>query len=394
MGKLRRPELPPGPLDELVRELHALHARAGWPSTRELARGQNFSYTAVHDLFTKTTTEPPKLPVLHRVVERLATMAPRTDLEKTLDRFDALWLAADKNPVLNSTKAAVEEIELTPATELISPESLGAHVEGLERGVFDLVRQGKSGYEIIGHQAISPDAYRIALLSLISKWETPPRACLTEAPKVLAQLRSALSDAPPAIEPALTRELLFVAREPEPLHDATAELRRAGLLIRDQPREINDRWRLTAYSAASKLSREYLAALDDMADRYGFNFDGWSTYVGPPELDDGPGKPQRGEERDRIEPSSVPLFRTGTVLTSPKAVKRMRMRGVGQDELVRRHTHGDWGELSPEEILDNERAVRTGQGGIFSGYGEGSERLLVVTEPDRSVTRILTPKEL
>lgn len=83
MGKLRRPELPPGPLDDLFGELHALHARAGRPSMRDLAKGQGFSYTTVHELFTKTMIEPPRLPVLLRVVERLATLAPRVNVEES-----------------------------------------------------------------------------------------------------------------------------------------------------------------------------------------------------------------------------------------------------------------------------------------------------------------------
>ena len=98
MGRLRRPELPPGALADLVRELHALHARAGRPSMRELAKGQRFSYTAVHDLFTKTIAEPPKLPVLLTVVEQLAMLAPRMNVDETLDRFDELWRAADAEP--------------------------------------------------------------------------------------------------------------------------------------------------------------------------------------------------------------------------------------------------------------------------------------------------------
>lgn len=50
MAKLRPPEIPPGNLWELIRALHELHGRAGWPSTREMARGQAFSYTTVHEL--------------------------------------------------------------------------------------------------------------------------------------------------------------------------------------------------------------------------------------------------------------------------------------------------------------------------------------------------------
>jgi EAL domain-containing protein (putative c-di-GMP-specific phosphodiesterase class I) len=103
--------LPPGPLADLMRELHDLHARAGWPSTRQLARGQRFSHTAVHDLFTKTT-EPPRLPVLHRVVEQLAELAPRTDAESVLDRFDTLWRVADQHHFAAPTDAGDGHDEL------------------------------------------------------------------------------------------------------------------------------------------------------------------------------------------------------------------------------------------------------------------------------------------
>ena len=111
MGRLYRPELPPGALADLVRELHALHARAGRPNTRRLAEERDFGYTAVHDLFTKTTTEPPKLPVLLTVVERLAMLAPRMNVEQTLDRFDALWRAADAEPLQKPSTAAELYVE-------------------------------------------------------------------------------------------------------------------------------------------------------------------------------------------------------------------------------------------------------------------------------------------
>jgi EAL domain-containing protein (putative c-di-GMP-specific phosphodiesterase class I) len=99
MARLSRPRLPPGPIDDLVKELHALHARAGLPSTRLLARGQEFTYTTVHDLFTKTSSEPPRLPVLLRIVEQLARRAPRMDVQETLDKFDGLWRAADEEAI-------------------------------------------------------------------------------------------------------------------------------------------------------------------------------------------------------------------------------------------------------------------------------------------------------
>jgi hypothetical protein len=90
VARLPFPDVQPGPLRELLNELHRLHARAGWPSVRELARGQNFSHTAVHELFTKPTGDR-KWTVLSKVVEKLASLAPRMDQEATLKKFDELW---------------------------------------------------------------------------------------------------------------------------------------------------------------------------------------------------------------------------------------------------------------------------------------------------------------
>lgn len=96
MARLRRPDLPLGPIGDLVHELHQLHARAGLPSTRALAKGQRFTYTTVHDIFTKTSVEPPRLPVLLCIVEQMATLAQTVDVQETLDKFDRLWMAADE----------------------------------------------------------------------------------------------------------------------------------------------------------------------------------------------------------------------------------------------------------------------------------------------------------
>jgi len=57
-----------------------------------------FSHTAVHCLFTKTTTRAPRLTVLLEVVELLAASTRRMEVEKTVDKFNKLWQAADGEP--------------------------------------------------------------------------------------------------------------------------------------------------------------------------------------------------------------------------------------------------------------------------------------------------------
>jgi hypothetical protein len=58
-----------------------------------------------------------------------------------------------------------------------------------------------------------------------------------------------------------------------------------------------------------------------------------------------------------------------------------------------RHAAGDWGELSPEDIQENELSVREGYR-ILSAYSlRDGTRIYVITEADRSSTTILLPEE-
>jgi regulator of RNase E activity RraB len=396
MGRLRRPELPPGPLDDLVRELHALHARAGWPSMRDLAKGRDFSYTTVHDLFTKTITEPPRLPLLHKVVERLATLAPRANVEEILDKFDALWRATDDEPFTmpSGEPSAPAELKVEfrslgriesplykrmevffsgsdpellhrAATELRNHGYLVLHeeliavsngdwllkfysrlhgltvkerhaleaiannnvrvdgwgkyvdvpgneeeagrpvqLESYEHDVLILLAEGKSVDEITVRLTMTSGAYRVTADQLREKLQAVADDQIVPRARQLGLIRQPphVTDEPVPLIPtgrAMTKELFFLAAGPAPLHDAAAELRRAGFLVRDQPRDLDGSWSLMAYSAASELSEKDLATLDGIAERCGVAFDGWGTYVGPPHMDDGPGKPGSSEHRPK-----------------------------------------------------------------------------------------------
>jgi len=100
VARLPLPEpLPGGPLGELLRSLHGLHQRAGWPSTRELARRADvpMSHMSVRDVFVKPKL--PSLPKLMAIVTVMARMAPRIEVERTQEIFDELWTkAAEAGP--------------------------------------------------------------------------------------------------------------------------------------------------------------------------------------------------------------------------------------------------------------------------------------------------------
>lgn len=58
MGALPSPDLPPGAHQDLVRALHELHHRAGWPSLRSLARRTGVSHTTVSKVLSSSVLPP------------------------------------------------------------------------------------------------------------------------------------------------------------------------------------------------------------------------------------------------------------------------------------------------------------------------------------------------
>ena len=78
---------------------------------------------------------------------------------------------------------------------------------------------------------------------------------------------------------------------------------------------------------------------------------------------------------------------------------------IGVDELVRqgrlnpvpclrRHLHGDWGDLSDDDRRLNDAALKSGDDRLFSSYQVTPDlKLWIITEWDRSVTTLLLPSE-
>jgi len=100
--------------------------------------------------------------------------------------------------------------------------------------------------------------------------------------------------------------------------------------------------------------------------------------------------------------NKAPLFSLGQVVATPDAIAVMAQVGVTPRDLLRRHMTGDWGDLSREDCLANERAVKDGSR-IFSSYiirddqGREKTKLRVITEAKnegwRQSTCILLPDD-
>ena len=86
-------------------------------------------------------------------------------------------------------------------------------------------------------------------------------------------------------------------------------------------------------------------------------------------------------------------FELGQTVMTPGADLAMREAWQVPLEFLLRHKHGDWGELPPEDIRENEWSLAHGTR-LFSAYRTRSDKKLwVITEWDRSVTTLLLPEE-
>ena len=75
---------------------------------------------------------------------------------------------------------------------------------------------------------------------------------------------------------------------------------------------------------------------------------------------------------------------------------RGALEALSSDEItvaLNRHLRCDWGELDPEDLKANERALEFG-GRLFSAYcTEAGTRFWIITEADWSATTVLLPEE-
>ncbi len=86
-------------------------------------------------------------------------------------------------------------------------------------------------------------------------------------------------------------------------------------------------------------------------------------------------------------------FPLGQLLMTPGA--KAAFEGTGENPFVflLRHIQGDWGDLSPEDVHENELSLEKGFR-LLSAYALSDQtRIWIITEADRSATTILLPSE-
>ena len=91
--------------------------------------------------------------------------------------------------------------------------------------------------------------------------------------------------------------------------------------------------------------------------------------------------------------STITRFALGQTFITPGAEEALQIAGQTAIEFLRRHMSGDWGELSDEDVKENEFSLKEGLRLLSAYQTEKGQKLWIITEADRSATTILLPSE-
>ena len=91
-------------------------------------------------------------------------------------------------------------------------------------------------------------------------------------------------------------------------------------------------------------------------------------------------------QKQRIKPLSL-----GRIMVTSAVEETIARADI--DSALGRHAQGDWGDLKPDDIRQNDLALKEGSR-LFSAYTDRSNiRFYIITEADRSVTTVLLPAD-
>jgi hypothetical protein len=91
--------------------------------------------------------------------------------------------------------------------------------------------------------------------------------------------------------------------------------------------------------------------------------------------------------------TTTTLFPLGQTCATPGALDSLKEASQNAAEFLTRHQRGDWGDLSDEDKRENDYSVDK-RLRIFSAYHTSKgEKIWIITEADRSATKILLPSE-
>lgn len=88
------------------------------------------------------------------------------------------------------------------------------------------------------------------------------------------------------------------------------------------------------------------------------------------------------------------LFELGKITMTPSAITIIAGFKVAIGDLLDRHQRGDYGEVSERDWRENTLALLPESvERVMSVYNVGTEKLWIITDPDRNVTTLLTEED-
>lgn len=95
-----------------------------------------------------------------------------------------------------------------------------------------------------------------------------------------------------------------------------------------------------------------------------------------------------------LDLASQARFSPGQVVMTAGVDELVRQGRLNPTPYLRRHLHGDWGDLSDDDRRLNDAALKSGEDRLFSSYQVTPDlKLWIITEWDRSVTTLQLPSE-
>jgi hypothetical protein len=98
------------------------------------------------------------------------------------------------------------------------------------------------------------------------------------------------------------------------------------------------------------------------------------------------------ENSNTTRPNIGARFALGQMLITPGAQEALEIAGETAIQFLRRHVSQDWGELSEEDVRENELALREGFRLLSSYRTRVGDKIWVITEADRSATQYFCPR--
>jgi hypothetical protein len=88
-----------------------------------------------------------------------------------------------------------------------------------------------------------------------------------------------------------------------------------------------------------------------------------------------------------------PRFPLGRMVATPGALDALQESGETPLRYLTRHQAGDWGELDPADVKENELGLEQGLRLLSAYVLRNGAKIWIITEADRSATTVLLPEE-